>query len=291
VTLQTIGGQGLWAWLAVGMALLLGGCETMKLGSSPSTPAATSTTGAAPPAVDSDGKPAPLAYTPAPSAPRNSDSTRSAAEKEFDQDSANFSKVVFGGFATSMIQRGLPSALACLLKYQNDQRRRNECLAVATVASAIDGISKGYIVAKRQEAGNNELRAIKSVTSDMEKDNARLQEMIDAADAMVRESQARLNKLREDVAAKRIAASDAQAERQREEANLVQLNQALKDAKATRDEYVKASRELKRDPNDPQGSAAAKRNLDAEIAAMSAKVASLEKNVKKLSDALVPFKV
>jgi len=284
VTLQTIGGQGLWVWLAVGMSLLLGGCETMQLGSSSSNAPPTATSAA--PQTNGD---TPQAATPA--SPRNSDSTRSAAEKDFDQDSANFSKVVFGGFATSMIQRGLPSALTCLLRFQNDQRRRNECLAVATVASAIDGISKGYIVAKRQEAGNNELKAIRSVTSDMEKDNARLQELIDAADAMVRESQARLNKLRDDVAAKRIAAADAQAQRQREEANLVQLNQALKDAKATRDEYVKASHELKRDPNDPQGSAAAKRNLDAEIAAMTVKVNALEKNVKKLSDALVPFKV
>ena len=71
--------------------------------------------------------------------------------------------------------------------------------------------------------------------------------------------------LRDEVRTKRRSADQAKQESQREQENLDTLNQALKDARSTREEYVKTAQNFR-------GTPAERRNLDAEIAAMTAKV-------------------
>lgn len=266
----------------------LAGCKTMDMLVPPTTAAPTTAQSSPPartaqPAFDAPpaagGSTAPLPYSPS---PRQTEASRSEAEKRLADDTKNFRSVVFGGFLSNVMTRLAPAALTCYTRYPNNKPAREQCLKVGAVAISLEGVSKGYTAAKLQEAGQNRVRAMESVTADMANDNARLQSMINASEAVLNESQLRLKKLRDDVQAKRMAADQARQESKREQENLDNLTQALNDAKTTRDEYVKTAQNFR-------GTPAERRNLDAEIAAMTAKVKTLENNVKKLSDALVPF--
>lgn len=276
---------------AMGAAAALAGCVTVeevlrpKSAGAPlaaqAAPSQTTPPASPPPAAvrNGDGPSAPLPYS---ASPRQTQATRTASEKQLAADAANFRSVVFGGFMTSMVSRGAPAAIACYARYANNKRALDQCLAAGLVAITIEGVNKGYSAAKLQEAGQNRVRAMEAVTADMAADNARLQSIVDASEAVLAESQARLTALRDEVRTKRRSADQAKQESQREQENLDTLNQALKDARSTREEYVKTAQNFR-------GTPAERRNLDAEIAAMTAKVKKLEANTKKLSDAMVPF--
>lgn len=222
---------------------------------------------------------APLPYTPS---PRQTEAQRSAAETQLAEDTNNFRNVVFGGFLATAMEQGPLLLAKCWAAFPRDKQARERCMGVVVVKVTMEGVGKGYAQAVAQKAGNDRLRGMQQVTRDMEADNARIQQIIDASDAVVAEAQGRLRKLQDDVRQKRVAAEQARAEAKRDQENLDTMQTALKDARATRDEYQKASASFRGTP--PERS-----KLDAQIAAMTKKVAELEANVKKLSAALVPF--
>ncbi|MBI5258338.1 MAG: hypothetical protein HY855_17670 [Burkholderiales bacterium] len=279
------------AWPLV--ALLVLGCAQKGVPSpspSPGRSAPASPSPAPAPLPTSPSRPAPsgtssgtgdgqLPYT---LAPRQTEAQRSAAERQLQEDTKNFRNVVFGGFLATALEKGPLLLAKCWAAFPRDKQSRERCMGAAVVVVTIEGVSKGYAQAVAQKAGNDRLRAMQQVTRDMEADNARIQQIIDASDAVVAEAQGRLRKLQDDVRQKRVAAEQARAEAKRDQENLDTMQTALKDARATRDEYQKASANFRGTP--PERS-----KLDAQIAAMTKKVAELEANVKKLSAALVPF--
>jgi chromosome segregation ATPase len=137
----------------------------------------------------------------------------------------------------------------------------------------------GYLTAKREAAGKNELRAIQATAADVKQDNAKLKSFLDNSNRVLKEGQARLVALRSDLAKRKLSAAEADEAMQREERNIALMTKTLDNAKQTRNNYVAASKKL-------GGDAKAKRDLDGEIQRMNEQIAQLERNVSEYNRAL-----
>lgn len=200
------------------------------------------------------------------------------AEQQMRADSDRFNKTVIGGVLTGAAAGALAGGLAALLTGGNSKEVRNTALAGAVVGGTIGGID-GYVTAKKEQAGRNEIRALQAAAADVRQDNTRLQAYLDSSGAVLNEGKARLASLSSDLKARRLTTEQAEAARQREEQNIQSMTNTLAQAKKTRDQYTQASTKF-------QGSIQDRRDLDAEIARMNKQVAQLESNIAEYNKAL-----
>jgi len=201
-----------------------------------------------------------------------------AAEKQLRDDESRFQKTVIGGVLTGAAVGAVVGGLAALLGGGDSRDAKRGAVAGAVVGGAMGGID-GYVTAKREASGNNELRAIQAATNDVRIDNEKLQTVVNSSNQVLAEAQTRLSNLREDVQQRRISAQDAETERRREEANVATMRKALANARTTRDQYAQASQSFR-------GTADEKRNLDAEIARANRQIADLERNISSYTRAI-----
>ena len=299
---QSLRGARLFAGL---MATTLTACVTMDgaTGNNQRRSASSINTGAASapartPVSESPGAPgSPLEYTPTPSRQGESTSAgaRTRAEKQLAEDTANFRNVVFGGIVKRLMTTGVDQAITCIDRFipymdsrnarskSNAKDRLAECGTRVALNEGIRGYGDGYRVAKTQEAARNRLRAVESVTEDMEADNQKLREMVDASEEILKESSGRLGKLREDVAQRKTRADEARRLTEQDRANVANLEKAIAEAKQAREAYQKTAQQM------PASSGGKSRDLDAEIKKMDQQIAALERNLKQLQSAMVPF--
>ena len=204
------------------------------------------------------------------------------AEKQLREDESRFNKTVFGGVVTGAAMGAVAGGLLAALGGGN-RRQIQQGVLVGAVAGGVLGGVDGYATAKKQQAGNNEVRALQSAVADLQQDNARLEQMIATSDVVLREGQQRLASLRTDLAAGKMSARQAEEARKREENNIATLNKALEKARETRTQYSQAGQRMTNDPNN-------RRNLDAEIAKTDRQIAQLERNISEYSRALAVSK-
>jgi hypothetical protein len=201
------------------------------------------------------------------------------AEKQLRKDEERFNKTVIGGVVTGALVGAVGAAAITALTGGDKKDVQKAAVGGAVLGGAVGGID-GYNKAKREQAANNELRAVQAAAADVKADNARLQAVIDSSSQVLAEGKARLETLRADVAAKRVSADQAQQARKREEANIDSMKKALAKAKETREQYAQSATKF-------NASATEKRDLDAEIARMDKQVAALEKNISEYNQALI----
>jgi hypothetical protein len=201
-----------------------------------------------------------------------------AAERQLQEDKDRFNKTVFGGVVTGAIAGAAIGYAACMLSGAGGKKSQN-CLWLGLLVGGGLGLVDGYNIAKKQQTGNNEVRAIQSAVRDIQQDNARLEQLITTSDAVLNEGRQRLVSLKTDLANGRMTAQQAEEGRRREERNIALLNDALKKARDTRSQYAQAGQKLSNDPN-------IRRDLDAEIARTDRQIAQLERNLSEYSRAL-----
>ncbi|NRF67070.1 hypothetical protein HLB44_08765 [Aquincola sp. S2] len=155
---------------------------------------------------------------------------------------------------------------------------RNSAIACAAGAGALVG-ADAYREEKLRKHNRNEIAAIQSTADDVKADNRDMQAYLDSSGRVLADGQQRLASMKADLAAKRITVADADAARRREENNIASMNETLKQAKTTRDDYKQAAAKF-------QGTGPARKNLDDEIAAMDRQVAQLERNIREYNRAL-----
>ncbi len=212
----------------------------------------------------------------------SADASLSPAEQKLRADSERFDNTVIGGVikgaATGAVLGGLWRAAT------GGDRHEIARAAVggAVIGGALGGID-GYRTAKLQEAKMNEVAALQAMAQDVKTDNDRLQAFLDSSSTVLAEGKQRLAAVRGDVDAKRMTAAQAEAARKREEQNIAQMQATLKKAKDTQTQYAQTSATF-------QGSAANKRNLDAEIARMDRQISTLERNINDYNRALAVSK-
>mgnify|MGYP000849643746 FL=1 len=202
----------------------------------------------------------------------------SPSEKRLREDEARFNQTVFGGVVTGAVIGGLLGGLTAALGGGNRNQVQAGVLTGAVAGGVLGGVD-GYATAKKQQAGNNEVRAIQAAVADLQQDNARLQQVIATSDAVLREGQQRLASIKSDVAAGRISSRQAEDARKREENNIALLNKSLEKARETRTQYSQAGQRMTNDSS-------TRRNLDAEIEKTDRQIAQLERNISDYSRAL-----
>jgi hypothetical protein len=193
------------------------------------------------------------------------------AELQMRADEQRFQKTVIGGVMQGAMIGAAIGAVAALIGGGNTKDAARSAGIGALVGGAAGGID-GYVTAKREQAGKNELRAVQAAAKDVSADNAKLQAFLDSSDVVLKEGKTRLASLKGDINAKRITVQEAEAARKREEQNIASMKTTLAQAKKTKDEYAMAASQFKGSPQE-------KSNLDAEINRMNQQVAKLESNI------------
>jgi predicted RNase H-like nuclease (RuvC/YqgF family) len=193
------------------------------------------------------------------------------AELKMRADEERFQKTVIGGVIQGAMIGAAIGAVTALISGGNTKDAARSAGIGALIGGTAGGID-GYVTAKREQAGRNELRAVQEAAKDVKADNAKLQAFLDSSDVVLKEGKTRLAALKGDISAKRITAQEAEAARNREEQNIASMKTTLAQAKKTKDEYAKAAAQFKGTPQD-------KSNLDAEINRMNQQVAKLESNI------------
>lgn len=202
-----------------------------------------------------------------------------AAEQQMRQDSDRFNQTVIGGILTGAVAGAATGAIAAWLTGHSGKEVRNTAIAGAVVGGTIGGID-GYVTAKKEQAGRNEIRTLQAAAADVRQDNQKLQAYLDSSGTVLNEGKARLASLRSDIASKKLSAEQAEAARKREEQNIASMNATLTQARKTRDQYTQASAQF-------SGTPQSRRDLDAEIARMNKQVAQLESNISEYNRALI----
>lgn len=201
-----------------------------------------------------------------------------AAEKQLQEDEKRFFSTTMGGAFTGALIGAGTGVVGCHLMGYRDQRLRN-CIIATTAAGGLAGGVDGYVTAKRESAGRDELRATQATIGDVKQDNDKLKSYLSSSNQVLAEGQARLTALRRDVQTSKLGAAEAEEARQREERNIASMTKTLDQAKQARTNYVAASKKL-------TGDAQSKRQLDAEINRMNQQIAQLEKTITDYNRAL-----
>jgi hypothetical protein len=208
--------------------------------------------------------------------------TLTPSEQQMRSDSERFNHTVIGGVLMGAAAGGVGAALATVIAGGDMKQVRRNATAGVVVGGVVGGID-GYVTAKKEQAGRNEIRALQAAAEDVKQDNMKLQAFLDSSGRVLAEGKERLAALRNDVAAKRLTAEQAEQARKREEQNIAAMNTTLGQARTTRDQYVQASNKFGGTPQN-------KRDLDAEINRMNKQVAQLENNVADYNRALAVSK-
>lgn len=215
---------------------------------------------------------------PQPQPQAQSSGALSPAETQMREDQDRFNKTVFGGAVTGAVI-GAGAGLVYSVITGQDSKARNKTVLATAAAGAVAGGLDGYVTAKKEQAGRQQVRELQAATADVRQDNEHLQAFIESTNSVLAEGRARLATLRSDVAARRISVKDAEQTRQHEQQNIDEMRATLDTAKKSREQYQQAASRL-------QGTPQERRDLDAEIKKMDREVAKLEGNIAEYSRAL-----
>jgi hypothetical protein len=152
---------------------------------------------------------------------------------------------------------------------------------VGGVTGGIMGGVDGYMTAKAQEAGNNRVRMVQSMTRDVQQDNAKLQALIDSSNRILADSQQRLADIKQQAGQKTASLDQVRSEQARVAQNRDIMQSSLDTLKERRDNYQQAALQTGGDT----------RQLDQEIQRLNQQIAKLEQNVVAMNEALAVSKV
>ncbi len=200
------------------------------------------------------------------------------AEAQMREDSNRFTATVLGGTVAGCGLGAVVGALGCKMSGGDSHRVRNCALAGCVVLGAA-GAADGYYTAKQQQASRDRVRATQAMAADVRQDNQKIQAFLESSEKVLADSRARLKTINAQVAARRMSADQAAAERRRIEENRDLMQSTLDEMKQSRDVYREAARKAK-------SSGGGSRDLDGELTQMNHKIASLEGNVRAMNAAL-----
>lgn len=200
------------------------------------------------------------------------------AERQLRDDEARMQQTVIAGVVTVALQACAGGVLVGVVLGESSKELKKNCLRWALLG-AIGGGADAYRVATLERARNDRVRALQLATDDVRQDNERLQRLLASGERALADGRARLQSLRSEQAAGRIAAAEADAARQREAANIETLNRALEQARQTRAQYAAAGTQL-------QQGAPASRDLERQMDQMNRQIGQLERQIVAYNDAL-----
>lgn len=194
------------------------------------------------------------------------------AEQQICKDDATFNQTIAGGaFMGALIGAG-GGAAGCALAGKNPAA----CAAVGAVGGAVAGGVGGYVVAKKQEASKNHIRAIDGVTADIRKQNEALSSQVVTARQVVDHAEQKLASVNAAVRAGTMSADQANAERARFARDSKRLGDIVEHLKKQEKEYEEAGQQIGEKNTD----------YNNQIVAMRANIATLQQQKSALDSAM-----
>jgi hypothetical protein len=149
---------------------------------------------------------------------------------------------------------------------------------VGGAAGAVYGGVDGYVTAKRTQAAENDLAAIRAMTSDVRAENEKLARLVDSSERVAANDRRRIEELKARIDAKQITLEQARAEAKLVRENTAQIEQVLIEARERRDNYVEARSKV--------AASSGTQELDGEIATLNAEIAELETQLTLVNSSL-----
>jgi len=126
------------------------------------------------------------------------------------KDDKTFNKTVVGDALIGGLVGGVTGIAACAAAGKSNLLA---CGAIGTGVGLFAGGVGGYLVAKKEQAGKENVRAIDAVTDDIRKENVSLTAQVNAAQETLTEDQAALASIRSQVQSGELTADQARAKR------------------------------------------------------------------------------
>jgi hypothetical protein len=149
--------------------------------------------------------------------------------------------------------------------------------AVGGVAGAVAGGADGYTQGKEAQAQADRVLMTRSLTGDIEQENARLQSAVEAAQRVVDSDREKLDRIKSDLAAKTISLDNAQVQAAFIRQNTAAIAAIVDDARKRRVDFLAARKSL-------QGSDTAA--VDRQIGQLDSEIAQLESQLASVNASL-----
>jgi len=150
------------------------------------------------------------------------------------------------------------------------------CAAGAATGAVAGGV-EGYTQGQAAQAQANKVVMTRSVTADIEKENAKLQTALQTAQRVIDTDQKQLDQIKSELAAKSISLEDARAETAAIRDNTAQIADILNTARRKRYDFLAARGQL------PANDTAA---IDREIAVLNGEITQLETQLASVNISL-----
>jgi hypothetical protein len=211
------------------------------------------------------------------SASTGSSANMSADEKLLREQSDSFVQDnTFGGAATGAILGCVLGGVLGALLGGKAQAAAIGCGAGAAAGGIAGGVD-GYLKGKAAQTQANEVLMTRSVTADVQKQNAQLEAAVQTAQRVVDDDQKKLDQINAALAAKTITLENARAQTADIRQNSAEIAKILDAARKNRDNFVDARNKLQ------GGDTTA---LDAQINQLNGEIAQLETQLASVNNSL-----
>jgi hypothetical protein len=183
-------------------------------------------------------------------------------------------------FEGAVVNAAIGCVLGAILVYSLTGEGDDAALGcgVGGAAGAVYGGVDGYVTAKRSQAAENELAAVRAVTADVRSENEKLARLVESSQRVAENDRRRIEELKGRIDAKQITIEQARAEAKLVRENTAEIEGVLIAARERRDNYVAARAEL--------AATAETEALDGEIAALNGEIAELESQLSLVNSSL-----
>jgi predicted nucleic acid-binding Zn-ribbon protein len=183
-------------------------------------------------------------------------------------------------FEGALVNGAIGCALGAILVYSLTGEGKDAAVGcgVGGAAGAVYGGVDGYVTAKRTQAAENELGAVRAMTADVRAENEKLERLVESSQRVAENDRRRIEDLKSRIDSKQITLEQARTEAKLVRENTAQIEQVLVEARERRDNYVQARAQI--------ASSAGTGDLDREIDTLNGEIAELETQLTLVNTSL-----
>jgi hypothetical protein len=183
-------------------------------------------------------------------------------------------------FEGALVNGAIGCALGAILVYSLTGEAGDAAVGcgVGGAAGAVYGGVDGYVTAKRTQAAENELGAVRAMTADVRAENEKLERLVESSQRVAENDRRRIEELKARLDSKQITLEQARAEAKLVRENTVQIEQVIVEARERRDNYVQARAQI--------AASSGTEDLDREIATLNGEIAELETQLTLVNTSL-----
>jgi hypothetical protein len=183
-------------------------------------------------------------------------------------------------FEGAVVNAAIGCVLGAILVYSLTGEEGDAAVGcgVGGAAGAVYGGVDGYVTAKRTQAAENELAAVRAMTDDVRAENEKLGRLVESSQRVAENDRRRIDALKTRIDSKQITLEQARAEAKLVRENTAEIEGVLTAARERRDNYVEARAKLAPSSNAQE--------LDGEIATLNGEIAELESQLALVNTSL-----